>query len=271
VTAASTPAPAPTPGSAPKAKAGAPAPPVVTNVPPPPSPTIFARGAPPRVVERARLGGAAGAATTAVPYTRFAAGKPGAHHPALLMLEGVDAPADTAAFWQSAAALARSGYVVAVLRYDSAAETVVRGGAAGAHEEWQRRVNAGIAALAADPQVDSARIGILGVKAGARVALVHAARDRRVKCVVDYFAGTPRDGGLIQRMPPVEIIAMESTPGEVTEATELRNLLAVLHVPTDVHVYATRAGTMAPSDRLDAGRAVTTFLAKYLKPAVTTP
>jgi dienelactone hydrolase len=105
--------------------------------------------------------------------------------------------------------------------------------------------------------VDTARIGVIGVGLGGRLAVLHAAGDGRVKCVVDYF-GDVGEVGLkrITRMPPTDIIGLE----EDAAMGAMREALVRVNPATEVHVYPGRFGRLAPSDRRDAGQGVERFL-----------
>jgi hypothetical protein len=154
---------------------------------------------------------------------------------------------------QSAAeALGKSGYATEVVNVSDAAMQFPAS---------NRAVRDAITHLASEPGVDTARLALLGVAFGGRLAVFHAAADTRVKCVVDYFGGVGEQGlRRMTRMPPVDIIGFEGDAGVVT----LHDGLTRLNVPTEFHVYPGLAGKLAPSDRREAAQGVGKFLATCL-------
>jgi Dienelactone hydrolase family len=186
---------------------------------------------------------------------------PPARHPAVVLVHATSAAGDSLGdqMRTAAEALDKLGYVTEVVNVPDAPLQFPASNHA---------VGDAITQLAGAPRVDTTRIALLGVAFGGRLAVLHAAGDRRVKCVVDYFGGVGEPGmRRITRMPPVDIIGFEGDAGVVT----LHDGLTRLNVPTELHLYPGRSGKLAPSDRRDAGQGVTTFLGSCLSGGGTPP
>src|SRR5262249_25235718 len=76
---------------------------------------------------------------------------------------------------------------------------------------WGKTVWDAIGHVASRPEVDAQRIGLLGFSLGAYLALSVSAVDARVKAVVDFFGGMPREMKLfIRRLCPTLILLGQS-------------------------------------------------------------
>lgn len=92
--------------------------------------------------------------------------------------------------------LAAQGFAVYVLHYFdrtgtewvSDRRTILRHGPA-----WMKTVWDAVSFVSRQPHVDSERIGLLGFSLGAYLSLGIASIDHRVKAVVDFFGGFPRE------------------------------------------------------------------------------
>jgi dienelactone hydrolase len=96
-----------------------------------------------------------------------------ARHPAVIVLGGFDGGVPTEAY-----GLARQGYAAFSVAYFNAPPLPKE-----ADQVPVERVSRAIDYLLARPEVDPARIGILGVSHGGALALLAAARDQRIKSV----------------------------------------------------------------------------------------
>ena len=170
-------------------------------------------------------------------------------HPALILLHGTDgAAAEDSTARESAKQLAARGYVVEIVHYADL------GNQREDFPKWMRVVGDAITQLGEAPGVDSTRIGLVGVKVGAALALHHAQVDKRVKAVVEYYGFyRARDEANAAKLPPVFIVGEASTAGPATEARRLDALLTRYNVPHELVI-----------DSPQAPERVGDFLRKYL-------
>jgi dienelactone hydrolase len=266
------PAPAPAPVSVPAPVPVAPAP--VASAPPravvPAADTALpVRPAPvpaPVVVSAGVEKGTFTSAGVPVAYERFRPAGGGRHAAIVLLHAGSgmrdDSVGGEVRSW--ADGLAQHGYVTEIVHYlDVTGTTSVNAREGFVHwPAWNHAVGDAITQMASDPTVDTAKVALLGVSFGGKLAVLHAAADPRVKCVVDYFGGFGEPGARrITRMPPVDLIGIEGD----ADMLALRDALARLNVSNELHVYPGRDGKLAPSDRRDAAQAADRFLAACVK------
>ena len=131
---------------------------------------------------------------------------------------------------------------------------------------WGKTVWDAISRLEQHPQVDADRIGVLGFSLGAYLALSVASVDPRVKAVVDFFGGLPKEMKLFMRsLCPVLILHGEVDPTvPVEEAYDLQKLLEKKGIPYEIKIYP-GVGHVFDSDVWhDAGVRTVLFLKKYL-------
>ena len=112
------------------------------------------------------------------------------------------------------------------------------------------------------PSVDRERIALLGFSLGAYLSLANASIDNRVRAVVEFFGGFPREMKLfMKRFCPVLILHGDADPTvPVAEAYQLRDLLEKKNIPYEIKIYP-GAGHGFDSDVWrDAGPRVLRFL-----------
>jgi dienelactone hydrolase len=191
-------------------------------------------------------------------------------HPTVLALygsgggvEGMGGPASM---------LAAQGFAVFVLHYfdrtgttqatDKA--TIVRNFPA-----WGKTVWDTISHIDQHPQVDNKRIGLLGFSLGAYLALSVASVDPRVKAVVEFFGGFPKEMKFfMRRLCPVLILhgAADATI-PVQEAYDLQALLEKKELPYAIKIYPGAGHGFEGEVWRDAGLRALQFLQKYLSRA----
>jgi len=138
--------------------------------------------------------------------------------------------------------LATQGFAVYVLHYFdrtgtewvSDRATIVRHAPA-----WMKTIWDAVSFVSRQPHVDSDRIGLLGFSLGAYLSLASASIDNRIKAVVDFFGGFPREMKLfMRRFCPVLILhgdADQTVP--VSEALEIREIAERKKVPCEIKIY----------------------------------
>jgi carboxymethylenebutenolidase len=120
--------------------------------------------------------------------------------------------------------------------------------------------------VAREPNVDPERIGFLGFSLGAYLALASAAIDSRIKAVVEFFGGLPKEiKPFTRRLPPVLILhgeLDETVPA--SEAYDLQKFLEKKNVPHEIKMYAGVGHGFSGEIWRDAGLRSLAFLKKHL-------
>lgn len=168
-----------------------------------------------------------------------------------------------------ASALAAQGFAVYVLHYfdrtgtESADKpTILRN-----FPLWMKTLWDAISFVETQPRVDRERIALLGFSLGAYLSLANSAIDHRVKAVVEFFGGMPKEMHLfMRRLCPVLILHGEADPTiPVEEAYQLQKLLEKKGIPHEIKIYP-GAGHGFEDEAIwrDAGLRSLQFLQKYL-------
>ena len=140
-----------------------------------------------------------------------------------------------------ASVLAAHGFAVYVLHYfdrtgtESADKpTIMRN-----FPLWMKTLWDAISFVEAQPQVDRKRIALLGFSLGAYLSLANSAIDPRVKAVVEFFGGMPREMNFfMRRLCPVLILHGEADQTiPVEEAYQLQKLLEKKGIPYEMKIY----------------------------------
>lgn len=170
---------------------------------------------------------------------------------------------------QPATLLAAQGFAVFVLHYFDRTgttqatdkQTIFRNFPA-----WGKTVWDAISHIEQHPQVDPNRIGLLGFSLGAYLALSVASVDSRVKAVVEFFGGLPKEMKFfMRRLCPVLILHGEADATiPVEEAYDLQNLLEKKGIPYEIKIYSAAGHGFDNDTWRDAGLRSLQFLQKYL-------
>ncbi len=132
---------------------------------------------------------------------------------------------------------------------------------------WMKTLWDAISFVETQPQVDGKRIALLGFSLGAYLSLANSAIDHRVKAVVEFFGGMPKEMHLfMRRLCPVLILHGEADPTiPVEEAYQLQKLLEKKGIPYEIKIYP-GAGHGFDDETIwrDAGLRSLQFLQKYL-------
>jgi len=175
-------------------------------------------------------------------------------------IEGMNKPASM---------LAEQGFAVFVLHYfdrtDTASATdkatIVRHFPA-----WGKTVWDAVSFIAQLPEVDAERIGLLGFSLGAYLALSVASVDSRVRAVVEFFGGLPKEMRFfMRRLCPTLILHGEADPIiPVSEAYELQALLEKKNIPYEMRIYPGQGHVFDSETWRDAALRSLRFLQKHL-------
>lgn len=205
-----------------------------------------------------------------IPMDRYAPPRPG-RHPAIVLLHGSGGLAGNRDWIEARVkALADRGYVVFVPHYFARTGTrspqlitIVKNLSA-----WVDTVHDALSVVAADPDVDAGRLGVMGLSLGSFVALAEATGDRRVKAVAELFGGlSPAYAGAAERLPPVLILHGErDTTVSVRWAYRLRDLLEQHRRPFEMHVYPDQGHGFVGAAQADSHRRIEAFFDRYLRP-----
>jgi dienelactone hydrolase len=191
---------------------------------------------------------------------------PDAPVPAVIALHG--AGGSVSGMEQFAGLLAAQGFAVYLLHYFD------RTGIASADKQtilrnfplWMKTLWDAISFVETQPQVDRERIALLGFSLGAYLSLANSAIDHRVKAVVEFFGGMPKEMNLfMRRLCPVLILHGEADPTvPVEEAYRLQKLLEKKGIPYEIKIYPGAGHGFESEIWRDAGLRSLQFLQKYL-------
>ena len=140
---------------------------------------------------------------------------------------------------------------------------------------WMKTLWDGVSRIEQQPDVDPQRIGLVGFSLGGYLAMCGSSIDPRIKAVVEFFGGFPKEMRFfMRRMCPTLILHGEAdTIIPVSEAHYLQKLLDDKKIPYEIKIYP-GAGHGFEGDALQDARVRSlAFLQKYLgrKPASVIP
>lgn len=199
--------------------------------------------------------------------------------PAVLMLHGRDGPSRFRAGYRHAAqVLASRGYHAVLVHYFESTEDGDVLGPNGLSNflAWMRAVDDGVSWVASQPDVDAARIALLGVSLGAAVALAQAGQDDRVRAVVDFYGGLPAPAlAFLRRMPPTLILhGAQDWLVPVSAAYQLEAMLRSRQTPYEMQIYPDQGHGFHGEAAEDAVRRTLAFLDRHVgaaEPAASGP
>jgi dipeptidyl aminopeptidase/acylaminoacyl peptidase len=133
---------------------------------------------------------------------------------------------------------------------------------------WMKTLWDAISFVEKQPQVDAGRIALLGFSLGAYLSLATSAIDPRVKLVVEFFGGMPKEMKLfMRRLCPVLILHGEDDATvPVEEAYNLQKLLEKKNIPYEIKIYPKVGHGFETETWKDAGQRSLQFLQKHLTP-----
>jgi len=191
----------------------------------------------------------------------------GQRFPAIIGLHG--SGGGHASMAEPASLLAAQGYAVYVLHYfERTGTTEIDGLATIARNfpAWMKTLWDAVSFVSGQPSVDPDRIGLLGFSLGAYLALSAAAIDSRVKIVVDYFGGFPKEMKLfMRRFCPVLILhGDQDTTVPVAEAYHLQQMLEKKQIPYEMKIYPGAGHGFSGEIWRDSGLRTLAFLNQHL-------
>ncbi len=196
----------------------------------------------------------------------FLPSRNGQRFPAVIGLHGSGGGHATMA--EPANLLAEQGFAVYVLRYfdrtgttEADRETIFRH-----FPIWMKTLWDAVSLVASQPQVDPERIGLLGFSLGAYLSLSNAAIDSRVRAVVEFFGGLPKEMKVfMRRLCPVLILHGEADSTiPVEEAYHLQQVLEKKRIPYEMQIYPGAGHGFSGDVWQDAGFRTLGFLKKHL-------
>ncbi|HUK23788.1 MAG TPA: dienelactone hydrolase family protein [Terriglobales bacterium] len=191
----------------------------------------------------------------------------GRRFPAILGLHG--SGGDFEGMQRPAALLAAQGFAVYVLHYFDRTGTSAAKDRATIFRHffaWAKTVWDATSFVAAQPQVDPERLGLLGFSLGAYLALSNASVDPRIQAVVEFFGGLPKEMKLfMRRLCPVLILHGDSDATvPVAEAYHLQQVLESRGIACEMKIYPGAGHHFSDEVWRDAGQRTLAFFQKYL-------
>jgi dipeptidyl aminopeptidase/acylaminoacyl peptidase len=170
---------------------------------------------------------------------------------------------------QIATAFAASGYATYLIHYfdrtghSYASDSTIRANFAA----WLETVTDAVGFVASQPRVDAKRVATFGYSLGAYLAVAQAARDPRVRAVVELAGGIDETFAKdVKRMPPTLIVhGKEDRRVEPARARELEALLKKVGAEYETELYEGEGHVLSPMSALDALSKVLGFLGRHLR------
>jgi carboxymethylenebutenolidase len=164
--------------------------------------------------------------------------------------------------------LAQRGFAVHILHFfDRTGPVAPEKTALIAHyPAWMKTLWDAVSYVEQQPNVDPARIGLVGFSLGAYLAVCGAAIDPRIRAVVEFFGGLPKEMKLfMRRLCPMLILHGDADPIiPVAEAYHLKELLEKKQVPFEMHIYPGAGHGFEGDVWRDATTRAFHFLSKYV-------
>ena len=187
--------------------------------------------------------------------------------PAVLLLHGADGLTFGDRYRMAAGLIAAGGYGVGLVHYlDRTGERRVSYATLrGRYPSWMETVRDAITWAAARPDVDPARIGLVGVSLGAALALSSAAVDPRVRAIVAYSGPCPEDLPGAGRLPATLVLHGEGD--RIVPPSNARAIVSALErtgTPHEVQLYPGQGHVFTGAAQFDAASRTADFLGRHL-------
>jgi dienelactone hydrolase len=191
----------------------------------------------------------------------------GQSFPAVIGLHG--SGGGHASMAEPAGLLAQQGFAVYVLHYFDRTGTVEIDGMQTIFRHfplWMKTLWDAVSFVVRQPQVDPDRIGLLGFSLGAYLALSASAIDSRIRAVVEFFGGMPKEMRFFtRRLCPVLILhGDQDKTVPVEEAYHLQQLLEKKQIAYEIQIYTGSGHGFTGEVWRDAGLRTLAFLEKHL-------
>ncbi len=191
----------------------------------------------------------------------------GKRFPAVIGLHGSGGGHDRMS--EPAQMLAQQGFAVYVLHYFDRTGTAYADGLqmiARHYPAWMKTLWDAVSFVARQPQVDPERIGLLGFSLGAYLAVSAAAIDGRIRAVVEFFGGLPKEMKFfMRRLCPMLILHGEQDKTvPVAEAYHLQEVLEKKKIAYEMKIYAEAGHNFSGEVWSDASIRTLAFLQKHL-------
>ncbi|HTR22949.1 MAG TPA: dienelactone hydrolase family protein [Terriglobales bacterium] len=164
--------------------------------------------------------------------------------------------------------LAEQGFAVYVLHYFDRTDTQFANKATifKNFPIWMKTLWDAVSFVEKQSNVDRKRIALLGFSLGAYLSLANASIDGRIKAVVEFFGGLPREMKLfMRRMCPTLILHGEADPTvPASEAYNLQRLLEEKGISYEMKIYPGAGHGFENDVWRDAGLRTLQFLQKEL-------
>jgi carboxymethylenebutenolidase len=187
--------------------------------------------------------------------------------PAVIALHGSTGMAESFSD-QPARMLAASGYAVFLLHYFDRTGTVVptKQEMHDLFPDWMAVISDSIGYVNQLAQVEKDRVGLIGISLGAYLALSMGATDPRVKAVVDFCGGLPKElAAQCAQMPPTLILHGEvDTSVPVAEAHRVEALMRRTNSAYEKKIYPGVGHFFSGATMMDAAQKTLSFLKKHL-------
>jgi carboxymethylenebutenolidase len=187
--------------------------------------------------------------------------------PAIIALHG--AGGNVSGMERYASVLAAEGFAVYLLHYfdRTGTEPADLQSMKSNFPLWMKTLWDAVSFIETQPQVDPERIALLGFSLGAYLSLANSAVDHRIKAVVEFFGGMPKEMKLfMRRLCPVLILHGETDPTvPVEEAYQLQKLLEKKGIAYEIKIYPGAGHGFESEIWRDASLRSLRFLRKYLK------
>ncbi len=170
---------------------------------------------------------------------------------------------------KAAALLAEQGFAVYILHFFDRTDTTFADKQTSFRHfpVWMKTLWDAVSFVESRPEVDRERIALLGFSLGAYLSLSNAAIDKRIKAVVEFFGGLPREMKFfMRRFCPVLILHGEADPIiPVEEAYQLQRMLEKKGIAYEMKFYPGAGHGFENDVWRDAGLRSLRFLQKHLR------
>jgi len=131
---------------------------------------------------------------------------------------------------------------------------------------WMKTLWDGVSCVEQQPNVDPQKIGLVGFSLGGYLAMCGSSIDPRIKAVVEFFGGFPKEMRLFMRRlcPTLILHGANDFIIPVSEAQYLQKLLEDKNIPHEIKVYPDTGHGFEGEILKDAKIRTLGFLQKYL-------